>query len=306
VSDRPRVLVAEEIADSGVDLLREVCDVDVLTSLSREELLDQIGSYVAILIRSATQLDEEALDRADRLKVIGRAGVGVDNVDVEVATRKGIIVANAPQSNIIAAAEQTIALMLSLARNIPQAHSALTDGRWERSKFGGVEVYEKTLGVLGFGRIGQLVAQRAKAFGMRILAFDPYVSAERFKELGADRAESPDEIFAEADFITIHLPNTEDTKDFINTESIAKMKDGVRIINCARGGLVDDAALQAGLDSGKIAGAALDVFKQEPITEHPLFQGYDNVVVTPHLGASTVEAQDRAGVQTAEQLLSNS
>ncbi len=303
MSDRPRVLVAEEIADSGIDLLREICDVDVLTELSREELLDQIGNYEAILIRSATQLDAEALDKADRLKVIGRAGVGVDNVDVEVATRKGIIVANAPQSNIIAAAEQTIALMLSLARNIPQAHSALTDGRWERSKFGGVEVYEKTLGVLGFGRIGQLVAQRAKAFGMRILAFDPYVSSERFKELGADRAETPDEIFAEADFITIHLPNTEDTKDFINSETIAKMKDGVRIINCARGGLVDDAALQAGLDSGKIAGAALDVFKQEPITEHPLFQGYDNVVVTPHLGASTVEAQDRAGVQTAEQLL---
>jgi len=303
VSDRPRILIAEEIADSGVDLLRETCDVDVKLDLDRAGLLDCIGDYEGILIRSATQLDAEALEAATNLKVVGRAGVGVDNVDVGTATRKGIIVANAPQSNIIAAAEQTIALMLSLARNIPQAHSALTQGRWERSKYGGVEVYEKTLGVLGFGRIGQLVAQRAKAFGMTILAYDPFVSAERFKELGAEKADSPEEIFAASDFITIHLPNTAETKDFLNEKAFAQMKDGVRIINCARGGLVDDLALQAALDSGKVAGAALDVFKQEPITEHPLFSGYDNVVVTPHLGASTVEAQDRAGVQTAEQVL---
>jgi len=303
VSDRPRVLIAEEIADSGVDLLRESCDVDVEVELDRAGLIARIGDYDAILIRSATQLDEEVLDAATNLKVIGRAGVGVDNVDVPTATRKGIIVANAPQSNIIAAAEQTIALMLSLARNIPQAHAALVDGRWERSKYGGVEVYEKTLGILGFGRIGQLVAQRAKAFGMTILAYDPFVAADRFKELGAEKAESPEEIFAKSDFITIHLPNLPETKGFLNAEAFAQMKNGVRVINCARGQLVDDAALQAALDSGKVAGAALDVFQQEPITEHPLFNGYDNVVVTPHLGASTVEAQDRAGVQTAEQVL---
>ena len=303
MSERPRVLVAEEIADSGVDLLRESCDVDVEIGLDAQQLRAVIGKYDAILIRSATQLDAATIEAAENLKVIGRAGVGVDNVDVEAATRLGVIVANAPQSNIIAAAEQTMALMLALARNIPQAHAALVDGRWERSKYGGVEVYEKTLGVLGFGRIGQLVAARAKAFGMRILAFDPFVSSERVKELGAERVDSPEEIYAQADFITIHLPNNAETKGFLNAGAFARMKDGVRVINCARGQLIDDEALQAALDSGKVAGAALDVFQQEPITEHPLFDGYDNVVVTPHLGASTVEAQDRAGVQTAEQVL---
>ena len=303
MADRPKVLVAEEIADSGVDLLRESCDVDVDLGLDPEQLRAKIGEYDAILIRSATTLDEAAIEAATRLKVIGRAGVGVNNVDVPAATRRGIIVANAPQSNVVAAAEQTVALMLSLARNVPQAHAALTDGRWERSKFGGVEVYEKTLGIIGFGRIGQLVAQRAKAFGMRILAFDPFISPERYGELGAERADSVDEVYSQADFITIHLPATEETRNFLSTEQFAAMKNGVRIINCARGELIDDDALQAALDSGKVAGAALDVFKQEPITDHPLFSGYDNVVVTPHLGASTVEAQDRAGVQTAEQVL---
>lgn len=277
--------------------------MDVEIGLDAEQLRQTIGDYDAILIRSATTLDADAIEAATNLKVIGRAGVGVNNVDVAAATRRGIIVANAPQSNVVAAAEQTIALMLSLARNIPQAHAALTDGRWERSRFGGVEVADKTLGVIGFGRIGQLVAQRARSFGMRILAFDPFVSAERFRELGAEQAETVEEIYREADFITIHLPSTEDTRDFLSTDQFAAMKDGVRIINCARGELIDDAALQAALDSGKVAGAALDVFKQEPITDHPLFSGYDNVVVTPHLGASTVEAQDRAGVQTAEQVL---
>lgn len=303
MSNRPRVLIAEEIADSGVDLLRESCDVDVSIGLDAESLKASIGDYDAILIRSATQLDETTIEAATRLKVIGRAGVGVDNVDVDAATRRGVIVANAPQSNIIAAAEQTMALMLALARNIPQAHAALIDGRWERSKYGGVEVYEKTLGVLGFGRIGQLVAARAKAFGMRILAYDPFVSPERVRELGAERVDTPEEIYSEADFITIHLPNNAETKGFLGTEAFAQMKEGVRLINCARGQLIDDAALQAALDDGKVAGAALDVFQQEPITEHPLFDGYDNVVVTPHLGASTVEAQDRAGIQTAEQVL---
>ena len=299
---QPHVLVAEEIAEAGVDMLRKSFAVDIGTSWSPEELAERIGDYDAILIRSATNLDAELIERADRLKVIGRAGIGVDNVDVAAATRRGIIVANAPQSNIVAAAEHTMALLLALARNVPQAHSSLVQGRWERSRFGGVEVYEKTLGVLGFGRIGQLVAARARGFGMQVVAFDPFVSAERFRELGAERAETPADLYARADFITVHLPRTPETRGFLNEGAFAQMREGVRVINCARGELIDDAALQAALDSGRVAGAALDVFSKEPITEHPLF-GYPNVVVTPHLGASTVEAQDRAGIQTAEQVL---
>ena len=303
LSEPYKVLVAEQIAASGVDLLRERFSVDVATDLSAEQLVDRIAGYDGILIRSATQLTAEVIGRADRLKVIGRAGIGVDNVDVAAATKRGIIVANAPQSNIVAAAEHTMALMLALARNIPQAHGSLTAGRWERSRFGGVEVYEKTLGVLGFGRIGQLVAARAQAFGMRILAFDPFVSADRFRELGAEQAETAAEVYAQADFITVHLPRTADTRGWLDAEAFAQMRDGVRIVNCARGELVDDGALQDALDSGKVAGAALDVFPREPITDYPLFDGYPNVVVTPHLGASTTEAQDRAGVQTAEQVV---
>jgi D-3-phosphoglycerate dehydrogenase / 2-oxoglutarate reductase len=297
-----RILVAEKIADAGIDMLRERFDVDVADAWSADELADRIGAYDGILIRSATKLTADLIGRATRLKVIGRAGVGVDNVDVEAATKRGIIVANAPQSNVITAAEHTVALLLALARNVPQAHSALTGGSWERSKWGGVELYEKSLGLLGFGRIGQLVAARAQGFGMRVIAFDPYVSTARFRELGVEKAESPDELYAQADFISIHLPKTPETRGWLNAEALAKCRDGVRIVNCARGELVDDDALKAALDSGKVAGAALDVFTQEPVTDHPLF-GYPNVVVTPHLAASTAEAQDRAGVQTAEQVV---
>jgi D-3-phosphoglycerate dehydrogenase len=298
-----RILVKEKLADSGVDLLRERFDVDLGVDWTDDELAERIGDYHAILIRSATQLTAELIGRAQNLKVIGRAGIGVDNVDVEAATKRGIIVANAPQSNIVAAAEHTVALMLALARNIPQAHGSLTSGKWERSKFGGVEVYEKVLGVLGFGRIGQLVAARARGFGMHVVAYDPFVSPERFRELGVDRAEAPEDLYGVADFVTIHLPKTPETRGFLNAEAFAAMRDGVRVINCARGELVDDAALKDALDSGKVAGAALDVFPSEPITDYPLFDGYPNVVVTPHLGASTTEAQDRAGVQTAEQVV---
>ena len=303
MNDRPRILVKERIADTGVALLREQFEVDEGIEWSDGELAERIAGYDGIVIRSATQVDAELIERAQRLRVIGRAGIGVDNVDVEAATKRGIIVANAPQSNIVAAAEHTMALMLALARNLPQAHSSLTAGRWERAKLGGTELYDKTLGVLGFGRIGQLVAQRARAFGMVVLAFDPFVSAERFRELGAEKAESSDEIYARADFITLHLPKTEETRGWLDEEAFAKMRDGVRIVNCARGELVVDDALKAALDSGRVAGAALDVFPSEPITDYPLFEGYDNVVVTPHLGASTAEAQDRAGVQTAEQVV---
>jgi D-3-phosphoglycerate dehydrogenase len=302
VTDRPRVLVKEEIADSGVDLLREHFDVALGVDCENGQLEDRIGEFEGIVIRSATKLTSDLIDRAGRMRVIGRAGVGVDNVDVPAATKRGIIVANAPQSNVIAAAEHTVALMLALARNIPQAHSALVDGRWERSKFGGVEVYEKTLGILGFGRIGQLVAERAKSFGMRVLAYDPYVAAERYRELGVDKAETSEDVYDEADFVTIHLPKTPETENWLDAEAFAKMKDGVRVINCARGQLLDDAALADAVRSGKVAGAALDVFRDEPVTEHPLF-GMPGVVVTPHLGASTTEAQDRAGVQVAEQIV---
>ena len=303
LTEQYRILVKEQIADSGVDLLRERFDVDLGLDWTDEELAERIGAYHGILIRSATRLTAELIERADRLKVIGRAGIGVDNVDVEAATKRGIVVANAPQSNIVAAAEHTVALMLALARNIPQAHGSLTSGRWERSRFGGVEVYEKVLGVLGFGRIGQLVAARARGFGMRVVAFDPFVSAERFRELGVEKADSSADLYAQADFITLHLPKTPDTRGWLDAEAFAQMKDGVRVINCARGELLVDDALKTALDSGKVAGAALDVFPREPITDYPLFDGYPNVVVTPHLGASTTEAQDRAGVQTAEQVV---
>jgi D-3-phosphoglycerate dehydrogenase len=276
--------------------------VDLGLDWAKEELAERIGDYDGILIRSATKLDAGLIARATRLRAIGRAGVGVDNVDVAAATKRGIVVANAPQSNVITAAEHTMALLLALARNVPQAHGSLIGGKWERSRFSGVELYEKTLGILGFGRIGQLVAQRARAFGMHAVAFDPYVSAERFRELGVEQAHSSDEVYAGADFLTLHLPNTPETEGWLDAEALAKCKDGVRILNVARGPLVVDEDLEAALDSGKVGGAALDVFRSEPVTEHPLF-GYPNVIVTPHLGASTAEATDRAGYQAAEQVI---
>ncbi len=297
-----RVLVAERIGDSGIDLLREHFDVDVGAAWTPEELDARIGEYEGILIRSATRLDSGRLDKAKRLRAVGRAGVGVDNVDVAAATKRGIVVANAPQSNVITAAEHTMALLLALARNIPQAHASLTGGAWERAKFSGVELYEKTLGILGFGRIGQLVAQRARGFNMKVIAFDPFVGTERYRELGVEKAASADELYAVADFLTLHLPKTPDTEGWLNAEALAKCKHGVRILNVARGPLVVDEDLQAALDSGKVAGAALDVFRSEPVTDHPLFH-YPNVIVTPHLGASTAEATDRAGYQAAEQVV---
>jgi D-3-phosphoglycerate dehydrogenase len=297
-----KVLVKEKIADSGVDLLRESFEVELGLDMSDEELGDAIGSYDAILVRSATQVTQELIERADRLKVIGRAGTGVDNVDIPAATRRGIVVANAPESNSVAAAEHTLALMLALCRNVPQAHGSLTGGAWERPRFKGTELYGKTLGVIGFGRIGQLVAKRAQGFEMDVIAFDKFVSAERFRELGVESADEPGELFERADIVTLHVPKTPETIDLIDAEAIAAMKEGARIVNCARGALVDLDAVLAGLESGKLAGAALDVFPSEPFTEHPLFSRED-VVLTPHLGASTAEAQDRAGVVTAEQVI---
>ena len=298
---KPRVLVKEKIADSGVELLRRDFDVELGLDMADGDLEARIGEYDAILIRSGTKLTSELIERADRLKVIGRAGTGVDNVDVDAATKRGIIVANAPESNSIAAAEHTIAMLLALCRNIPQAHASLTGGKWERSRFGGTELYGKTLGVIGFGRIGQLVAKRAQAFDMEVVAFDKFVAAERFRELGVEGVAASEQLYERADFITLHLPKTPETLNWIDAEAISHMRDGVRIINCARGEIVDLDALQEGLESGKLSGAALDVFPEEPFTGHPLFDR-DDVVVTPHLGASTEEAQDRAGVVTAEQV----
>jgi D-3-phosphoglycerate dehydrogenase len=296
-----KVLVKEKIADTGVELLRSKFDVDLGLEMGEEELRAAIGSYDAILIRSATKMTAELIELADNLKVIGRAGTGVDNVDIPAATRRGIIVANAPESNSVAAAEHTLALALSLFRNVPQAHRSLVEGRWDRGKFKGAELYGKTLGVVGFGRIGQLVAKRAQSFEMEVLAFDKFVSAERFRELGVTGVESLDELLGAADLVTLHVPKTPETVNLIDAEAIAAMKDGARVVNCARGELVDLDDLLAGLESGKLAGAALDVFPAEPFTEHPIFARGD-VVVTPHLGASTAEAQDRAGIVTAEQV----
>ncbi|MGZ6581948.1 MAG: phosphoglycerate dehydrogenase [Gaiellaceae bacterium] len=293
-----RILVREPIAEAGIRLLRERgFDVDVD---GESDLAETIGAYDAIVVRSATKVTAELIGRADNLKVIGRAGVGIDNVDVEAATRRGIVVANAPESTVISAAEHTIGLLVALTRNIPQAHAALKQGRWERKAYGGVELADKTLGVLGFGRIGQQVARRAAGLGMRVVAYDPFVSPDRFRELGVERVESEREVYAAADFLTLHLPLTDQTRGSINAKAFGRMRNGVRIVNAARGALVDEDDLLEALKSGKVGGAALDVFSTEPYTG-PLLE-LDNVVATPHLAASTEEAQDRAGVIIAEQV----
>jgi D-3-phosphoglycerate dehydrogenase / 2-oxoglutarate reductase len=293
-----RVLVRETIAPAGVDLLREHFDVDVDGDSDLAGIIDR---YDAIVVRSATKLTAELIGLASNLKVIGRAGVGVDNVDVEAASRRGIVVANAPESTVVSAAEHTIGLLVALARNIPQAHAALKQGRWERKTWGGVELAGKTLGVLGFGRIGQQVARRAGGLGMHVVAYDPFVAADRFRELGVERVETPEDVYAAAEFLTLHLPLTAETRKSLDAAAFAGMRDGVRVVNAARGELVDEDALLAALQSGKVGGAALDVFSEEPYSG-PLLE-LDNVVVTPHLAASTDEAQDRAGVIVAEQVV---
>jgi D-3-phosphoglycerate dehydrogenase len=297
-----KVLVAEKIGASGIDLLKQHFEVETAFDQDGFDLHARIGDFDGLLIRSATKVTADVLEQATKLRAIGRAGVGVDNVDVPAATKRGIVVANAPQSNVVTAAEHTMALLLALARNVPQAHGALKAGEWQRSKWSGVELQEKVLGILGFGRIGQLVAARAKGFGMHVVAYDPFVGAERYRDLGVEKADTSDDVYAKADFLTLHLPKTPETEGWLDAAALAKCKDGVRVLNVARGPLIVDEDLQAALDSGKVGGAALDVFRSEPITEHPLF-GYDNVIVTPHLGASTAEATDRAGFQAAEQVV---
>lgn len=298
----PRILVTEELADGGLQKMRAAGhEVDVRLNLSPEELHVALKGAHALVVRSATQVDDAALAAGTDLVVVGRAGVGLDNVDIESATRRGVMVANAPESNIVSAAEHTMAMLLAVARNVPQAHAALVQGRWERSKWEGVELFDKVLGIAGLGRIGKLVAQRAAAFGMQILAYDPYVSEERARAMNVELVDL-DTLVARSDFLTVHLPKTKETLGLINSAMLSRAKRSLRIINVARGGIVDEADLADAVKNGVIAGAALDVFSKEPMTESPLF-GVDGIVVTPHLGASTTEAQDRAGDDIADQVI---
>jgi len=294
---QPKVVVAEKISESGLAALAESCDVDVAVGVERAELMGRLADAAGLVVRSATDVDAELIAAAPALRVIGRAGIGVDNIDVDAATEAGIIVVNAPQANIISAAEHALALLLSQARNVARADATLRSGVWDRSGFEGVELHGKTLGVVGLGRIGTLVAQRALAFGMHLIAYDPYVSVERARRLGVELVDL-DTLLEMADFVTIHLPKTPDTAGLIGKEALAKVKPGVRIINAARGGILDEDALAEAIRDGRVAGAGLDVYANEPLTESPLFD-LPGVVMTPHLGASTAEAQDKAGTDVA-------
>lgn len=301
-AQKMKVIVAEKLAPEGIEKLREHFEVDAYDRIDRNELLERIGEYDALIVRSGTKVDSEVISNATRLKMIGRAGIGVDNIDVEAATKKGILVANAPESNIVSAAEHTMAVMLALARNIPSANASISRGEWERSKYQGVELNGKTLGIVGLGRIGSLVAERASAFGMKVIAYDPFVATAKAKRLGVELKSNMDELLSESDFITLHVPKSEETHHMIGKKEFEKIKSGARIINVARGGVIDEEALLWALENGIVAGAALDVFECEPPGESPLCQ-MPQVVATPHLGASTKEAQYKAGIAIAEQVI---
>ena len=294
-----RVLVTEPLSEQGLDLLRKDFQVDVRTDLAKGDLAGAIDGYDALVIRSATKVTAEVLAAATDLKVVARAGIGLDNVDVEAATRRGVMVVNAPQSNIISAAEHTMALLLTQARNIPQAHADLIEGRWERTKWEGVELAGKTIGLLGLGRVGSIVAAHAAGLGMRVIAFDPYVSAERAREMGVEIMPTLEALLVQSDFVSLHLPRTPETEGLLGERELRMMKPGARLVNTARGGLIDEAALAKAIEDGHLGGAALDVFNVEPTTDSPLFH-LPSVIVTPHLGASTREAQDKAGTTVAE------
>ena len=298
-----KILIADPVSQQGIEMLAAKHDVDVKTKLSETELVAIIPEYDAMVVRSETKVTKAILEAAAKLKVIGRAGVGVDNIDVGVATQKGIIVLNAPEGNTVAATEHTMAMMLALSRNVANAHASMQQGKWERGKFMGIEVRGKTLGILGLGRIGSGVAKRALAMEMNIIAYDPFISRNQAKSLGIELGEI-DDVFRQADFITMHLPLTAETKNLINKDSIAKMKDGVRIINCARGGVINEYDLAEALAGGKVAGAAIDVFAKEPLDSSSPLLGLPNVVLTPHLGASTIEAQVGVAVDVAAGILS--
>ncbi|MBU4454561.1 MAG: phosphoglycerate dehydrogenase [Euryarchaeota archaeon] len=296
-----KVLVSDPIADQGIEILKNDVDVDIATGLEPSDLIKRIGNYEALIVRSETQVTKEVINAGKKLKIIGRAGVGVDNIDVNAATERGIIVVNAPEGNTISAAEHTIAMMMSMSRNIPQANASLKSKKWDRKKFMGVEVRGKMLGVVGLGRIGSEVAKRALGMEMIILAYDPFISAERAKDLGVELT-TVEDIVRRADYITVHTPLTKETKDLISTKEFAIMKRGVRLINCARGGIINEEALAKAVKDGIVGGAAIDVFTKEPPFENPLIE-LDQVIMTPHLGASTEEAQINVAVTVAEQIV---
>ena len=296
-----KILIADSIAKEGIDLLSRQHEVVVKTGLSEDALVEAVADVQALVVRSQTQVTARIIEAGQRLEVIARAGVGVDNVDVEAATARGVVVVNAPLANTISTAEHAFGLMLAVARNIPQGQSSLKAGKWERSKLQGVELAGKTLGVVGLGRIGAEVASRARAFQMRVVAFDPFVSMERASALGIEM-KSLDEVFAEADFVTLHTTLTPETRGMISKERLAKARKGIRIINAARGALIDEQALFDAVESGHVAGAGIDVFSEEPAVGN-ILTTHDKIVVTPHLAASTNEAQDRAAVDVAEQVL---
>ncbi|HEY4031262.1 MAG TPA: phosphoglycerate dehydrogenase [Caulobacteraceae bacterium] len=297
----PRVLIADELSPAAVAIFKDRgVEVDVKTGLTKDQLIEIIDQYDGLAVRSATKPNKEVIAQAKKLKVIGRAGIGVDNVDIPAATAAGIVVMNTPFGNSITTAEHAIALMFALARDLPQADISTQAGKWEKNRFMGVEVYSKTLGLIGAGNIGSIVADRAQGLKMKVVAYDPFLSPERAVEMGVEKVEL-DELLARADFITLHTPLTDKTRGILNKETLAKAKKGVRIVNCARGGLVDEAALREALDSGQVGGAAFDVFTVEPAKENPLF-GAPNFIATPHLGASTNEAQENVALQVAEQI----
>lgn len=298
---KSKVLISDAISEEGIEELKTGANVDVFVDLNKDELIEKIGEYDALVVRSATKVTKEVIDAGKNLKVIGRAGAGVDNIDVISATEKGIVVVNAPEGNTISAAEHTIAMMMSLSRNIPQANASLKSERWDKINHIGVEVTDKVLGVLGLGRIGSEVVKRAQGLGMSVIAYDPFISEESSKELGIELL-SLEKIFSRADYITIHTPKTRETYHLIGEEEFGKMKDGVRIINCARGGIIDEDALYKAVVNGKVAGAALDVFETEPPNDNKLLE-LDRVIVTPHLGASTREAQLNVAITIADQII---
>jgi D-3-phosphoglycerate dehydrogenase len=297
----PKVLITDPIAQDGIDLLGKEAEVDVKLGPEPEELLKLIREYDALLVRSQTKVTSAVIEAGERLQVIGRAGVGVDNIDLDAATRRGVVVVNAPLGNTISAAEHTIALMLALARGIPEAHASLRAGRWDRKQFVGVELRGRTLGILGLGQVGIEVARRARAMEMRIIAHDPYVPAERAQSQGVELL-LLDDVLQQSDVISLHMKVTPSTRDMLGDEQFGKMKPGVRIVNTARGQLIDEGALVRAIDAGRVAGAAIDVYRQEPPSESPLVT-HEKIIVTPHLGASTTEAQERVAVDAAEQML---
>jgi len=298
----PKILVSDQISEKGLEILRQEMEVDYLPGLSKEEIIARIPQYDAMMVRSGTKVTKEIIEAGVNLKIIGRAGVGVDNIDVETATRKGIVVVNSPGGNTRAAAEHTIALLLALARNIPQAHMSLKQGEWKRSKFMGMEVFGKTLGIIGLGRIGKEVARRAQGLGMEVIAYDPYISDEVAERMNIRLVDLPT-LLKTADVVTVHTPLTKETKHLIGEEELRMMKKGAKLINTARGGIIDEMALVKAIEEGIIGGAAIDVFEQEPPPpDHPLLK-LEQVIVTPHLGASTVEAQEYVAVDVAEQIV---